>query len=123
MENLFLICSGVIILYSTVLHVVNVILIQKTRKEVSQYIHYIEKFEHEKPVEIRYLVFGSSYRECETRWANSKYSIGLPKTAAKFIVFDNCPTDIKGYWNDVHFKRVTLIGITEREFDKLYYKY
>ena len=123
MEKFILICSGVIILYSTILHVINIMLTQKSRKEVSQYTHYIEKFEHEKPVEIRYLVFGSSYRECETRWTNSKYSIGLPKTAAKFITYDNCPTDIKGYWNDVHFKRVTLIGITEREFDKLYYKY
>lgn len=123
MEKFALICSGIIILCFIVLHIIDIILIQKTHKEVSQYIHYIEKFENEKPVSVRYLVFGSSYRECEIRWANSKYSIGLPKTAAKFIIFDNCPADIKGYWNDVHFKRVTLIGITEREFDKLYYKY
>lgn len=121
MEKFALICLGAIILYSTVLHVVNIILIQKTRKEVSQYTHYIEKFENEKPVQIRYLVFGSSYRECETRWANSKYSAGLPKTAAKFVTYDNCPTAIKGYWNDVHFNRTKLIGITLREFDKLYY--
>lgn len=123
MEKFALFYSGITILCFIVLHVIAIVLIQKTRKEVSQYIHYIEKFEHEKPVLIRYLVFGSSYRECETRWANSKYSAGLPKTAAKFVTYDNCPTAIKGYWNDVHFKRVTLIGITEREFDKLYYKY
>ena len=123
MEKFVLIYSGITILCLIVLHVAEIILIQKTRKEVSQYIHYVEKFEHEKPVEIRYLVFGSSYRECETRWVNSKYSAGLPKTAAKFVTYDNCPADIQGYWNDVHFKRVTLIGITQREFDKLYYKY
>lgn len=122
MEKVALIYSGIILCF-LVLHVVSIILIQKTRKDVSQYIHYIEKFENEKPVQVKYLVFGSSYRECETVWANSKRSKGLPKTAAKFITYDNCPAAIKGYWNDVHFKRVTLIGITVREFDKLYYKY
>ena len=79
MEKFALICSGIIILCFIVLHVIDIILIQKTRKEVSQYIHYIEKFENEKPVSVRYLVFGSSYRErseerrvgkeCRSRWS------------------------------------------------------
>ena len=81
----------------------------------------LEKFESEKPVSKKYLVFASSYRECEKVWVNSRFSRGLPKTAAEFITFDNCPAAVKPYWNDVHFKRITLIGITLREFDKLYY--
>ena len=42
-----------------------VCLLIKTRDEVAKYVHYVEKFESEKPVEIRYLVVASSYRECE----------------------------------------------------------
>ena len=37
-----------------------VCLLIKTRDEVAKYVHYVEKFESEKPVEIRYLVVASS---------------------------------------------------------------
>lgn len=121
MEKLFILLFGVFFVFFSVLHLISILLICKTRKEVAKYIHYIEKFESEKAVEHRFLVFGTSYRECEQKWASSKFSKGLPKTAAKFITFDNCPAAVKPYWNDVHFKRVTLIGITLRGFDKLYY--
>ena len=121
MEKLFILLFGAVLVIFSVLHLISILLICKTRKEVAKYIHYIEKFESEKPVSKKYLVFASSYRECEKVWANSRFSRGLPKTAAEFITFDNCPAAVKPYWNDVHFKRITLIGITLREFDKLYY--
>lgn len=120
MESL-LILSCVIGAVFLAMHVIDIVLLHKTRKEIAQYVHYVEKFESEKVVEHRFLVFGTSYRECEQKWISSKFSKGLPKTAAKFITFDNCPAAVRPYWNDVHFKRVTLIGITLREFDKLYY--
>jgi len=106
---------------SLLIDILLVCLLMKTRDEVAKYVHYVEKFESEKPVEIRYLVVASSYRECERKWENDKRSRGLPKTAAKFITLDNCPSALKPYWNDVHFNRTKLIGITLREFDKLYY--
>lgn len=94
----------------------------KTLNRIKKYVDYIEKFEKEKPSPIRYLVVSSSYRECEKLWENSKQSSKHPKTEAKFVTVQNAPFEFKGYWNDVHSRKVKLIGITLREFDSLYYR-